>query len=91
MYRLRLNSCWHQALSPMQYYMELFERGSAFIDCGEASLNQLCLALGARRAAEALAKLRFVWISHIHADHHLGLIQYGPLWLVQRPTLKSNP
>ena len=48
-------------------------RGSAFFDCGEASLNQLALVLGPQGLKEALAKLRFVWISHMHADHHVGL------------------
>ena len=66
-------SLHNQALGCAQMYLDLFERGSAFIDCGEASLSQLALALGPAGLRDALAKLRFVWISHMHADHHVGL------------------
>ena len=53
---LRLTTCPDQAWLPVQYYMDLFERGSAFIDCGEASLNQLCLSVGHQRAARSAGK-----------------------------------
>jgi ribonuclease Z len=49
-------------------------RGCALLDCGEGSLGQLRRYLGAAGAAEALRTLRCAWVSHIHADHHMGLL-----------------
>ena len=46
---------------------------SILMDCGEASLGQLTKRFGQRETEEILKSLRFVWISHIHADHHMGL------------------
>lgn len=42
-------------------------------DCGEGSLGQLHRRLGAAGAEDVLRRLALVWISHIHADHHVGL------------------
>ena len=42
------------------------------LDCGEGTLGQLRRAFG-NRADECLRNLGAVWISHPHADHHLGL------------------
>ena len=44
------------------------------LDCGEGSLGQMVRVFGVGRTREILAKLRCVYISHMHADHHLGLI-----------------
>lgn len=46
---------------------------SILMDCGEASLGQLYKRFGQQETEEILKSLRFVWISHIHADHHMGL------------------
>lgn len=52
---------------------------SAFLlDCGESTINQIFLAFGPEKAEEILAQLKFIYISHIHADHHLGVA--GILW-----------
>lgn len=48
--------------------------GGALLDCGEGSLGQMERRLGLDGAEEALNTLRVAWISHIHADHHLGLL-----------------
>ena len=42
------------------------------LDCGEGSYGQLRRRYGAA-ADGVIARLRCVWISHIHADHHAGL------------------
>jgi ribonuclease Z len=44
----------------------------AIIDCGEGTTRQL-LTLG-----HALQKISFVWISHSHLDHYIGLANF--LW-----------
>ena len=44
------------------------------LDCGEGSLGQMVRVFGTEKTKEIMAKLRCVYISHMHADHHLGLI-----------------
>ncbi|KAB5516948.1 hypothetical protein GE09DRAFT_1066587 [Coniochaeta sp. 2T2.1] len=48
--------------------------GSYLLDCGENSLGQLRRMYGYAGADEVLRDLKAVWISHSHADHHLGTI-----------------
>lgn len=46
-------------------------------DCGEGSLGQLYRYANGdtQRLRELVDKLRCVWISHNHADHHLGVVR----------------
>jgi ribonuclease Z len=54
--------------------LDLPAAGAAMLmDCGEGSLGQLRRRLGGAGADAVLARLRLVWLSHIHADHHVGL------------------
>jgi len=46
---------------------------SMLADCGEGSLGQLYRRFGVQGAENILRRLSLVWISHIHADHHVGL------------------
>ncbi|CRK93935.1 CLUMA_CG007462, isoform A [Clunio marinus] len=46
----------------------------AILDCGEGTLGQLVRFYGQDGADDVLRKLSFIYISHLHADHHLGLI-----------------
>lgn len=43
------------------------------LDCGEGTFGQLFRTLGVDSLVECLKKLRVIFISHMHADHHLGL------------------
>ncbi|GLE07033.1 hypothetical protein PINS_up016902 [Pythium insidiosum] len=47
------------------------------LDCGEGSLGQLyrCTNGDERRLQTLVRRLKCVWISHNHADHHLGLLR----------------
>ncbi|CAA6666016.1 unnamed protein product [Spirodela intermedia] len=54
-------------------YVNLFSRGSLLLDCGEGTLGQLKRRFGMKGADDAVKALNFIWISHIHADHHTGL------------------
>ncbi|KAA8492119.1 tRNase Z TRZ3, mitochondrial [Porphyridium purpureum] len=54
--------------------LNMFERGAVLLDCGEGTLGQLTRSKGQQRADEILRRLKAVWISHMHADHHLGLL-----------------
>ena len=44
------------------------------LDCGEGTFGQLVRFYGLQKAKEILRKLKVIYISHLHADHHMGLI-----------------
>ncbi|KAK1831688.1 hypothetical protein QBC39DRAFT_350649 [Podospora conica] len=46
--------------------------GSFILDCGENTLGQIRRSFGYARADAILKDLRILYISHLHADHHLG-------------------
>ncbi|KAJ3694530.1 hypothetical protein LUZ60_010010 [Juncus effusus] len=56
-------------------YINLFNKGSILLDCGEGSLGQLKRRFGVEGADEAVKNLKLIWVSHIHADHHTGLVR----------------
>ena len=43
-------------------------------DCGEGSYGQLFRFHGLPKIHQVLTELKAIYISHLHADHHLGLI-----------------
>ncbi|ORY78253.1 beta-lactamase-like protein [Protomyces lactucae-debilis] len=53
---------------------------NVLLDCGEGTLNQLHRAFGAQQASE-MRKIKMIYISHLHADHHLGLIGVVRQWM----------
>lgn len=44
------------------------------LDCGEGTAAQMRRFYGAERYATVLRQLRAIYVSHLHADHHIGLI-----------------
>ncbi|KAK4039948.1 hypothetical protein C8A01DRAFT_16138 [Parachaetomium inaequale] len=54
--------------------------GSYLLDCGENTLGQLRRCFGYQGADEVLQDLRAIYISHAHADHHLGTINVIARW-----------
>ncbi|KAJ9616303.1 hypothetical protein H2200_000021 [Cladophialophora chaetospira] len=48
--------------------------GNYLFDCGEGTLGQLKRVYSADQLNEILFSLRAIWISHLHADHHLGTV-----------------
>ncbi|CAI5481477.1 unnamed protein product [Closterium sp. Yama58-4] len=56
-------------------YVHLFDRGGMILDCGEGSYAQLTRRFGPEKAEDIIAGLKCIWISHIHADHHTGLVR----------------
>ncbi|EDW32383.1 GL11605 [Drosophila persimilis] len=44
------------------------------LDCGEGTYGQIVRLYGSARAVEVLRQLQAVYVSHLHADHHIGLI-----------------
>jgi len=63
--------------SPSSYLM---------LDCGEGTYGTLFRRFGMEQRDQILSQLRAIWISHIHADHHLGLIRI----LTEHRKLQSN-
>ena len=54
--------------------------GSYLLDCGENTLGQLRRIYTEDELAEVLRDLKMVWISHLHADHHLGIVSVIKAW-----------
>ena len=50
------------------------DQGNYLFDCGENTLGQLQRIYSATELRSILQNLRMIWISHLHADHHLGTI-----------------
>lgn len=44
------------------------------MDCGEGTYGQLVRMYGTEKATQILSCLKAIYISHLHADHHIGLI-----------------
>nr|CAD1843410.1 unnamed protein product [Ananas comosus var. bracteatus] len=56
-------------------FINLFARGCMLLDCGEGTLAQLKRRFGVKGADEVVKNLKCIWVSHIHADHHTGLVR----------------
>ena len=54
--------------------------GSYLFDCGEGSLGSLRRLYTKRELDEVFRDLKMIWISHLHADHHLGTTSMIRAW-----------
>ncbi|XP_044272419.1 ribonuclease Z, mitochondrial isoform X2 [Tribolium madens] len=54
--------------------LEIDENTNIVVDCGEGTLGQIVRFYGKDKASAELAKIGAIYISHLHADHHLGLV-----------------
>lgn len=54
--------------------------GSYLLDCGENTLGQLRRRYSPTELGEVLRDLKLIWISHLHADHHLGITSVIKAW-----------
>ena len=54
--------------------------GSYLLDCGENTLGQLQRVYGEAGLKDVLRDLKLIWISHLHADHHLGTVSVIKAW-----------
>ena len=69
------NHVSHQPTHPVPcYWFDVQESSYMILDCGEGSLSQLFRLHGADRAQQILRDLKAVYVSHQHADHHLGTV-----------------
>ncbi len=54
--------------------------GSYLFDCGENTLGQLKRIYSPSELEEVFQDLKMIWISHLHADHHLGTASVIKAW-----------
>ncbi|KAK6406128.1 hypothetical protein LTR81_019229, partial [Elasticomyces elasticus] len=54
--------------------------GSMLFDAGENTLGQLKRVFPPDELKQVLRELRLIWISHMHADHHLGTVGVIRAW-----------
>nr|CAD7262484.1 unnamed protein product [Timema shepardi] len=47
---------------------------SVLLDCGEGTYGQLVRFYGPAGVGDVLRAIRAVYVSHLHADHHIGLV-----------------
>ncbi|KAK8148211.1 hypothetical protein G3M48_000146 [Beauveria asiatica] len=57
--------------------------GSYLLDCGEGTLGQIKRLFGPEGTAAVLRDLRCIVVSHLHADHHLGMASTIKAWYEQ--------
>lgn len=65
--------------------------GSYLFDAGESTLGQLRRMYGFVKTDEILADLKAIWISHLHADHHLGTASIIKAWRDATTSLSPAP
>ncbi|KAK9384968.1 beta-lactamase-like protein [Lipomyces mesembrius] len=53
---------------------------SVLLDCGEATYYSLRRMYGAAGVVEILQEIKLIFISHMHPDHHLGLLTFLDAW-----------
>ncbi|KAL9879497.1 ribonuclease Z isoform 1-T2 [Glossina fuscipes fuscipes] len=56
--------------------LQTLPKAFVLLDCGEGSLGQIQRFFGLRQADEIVENLKAIYISHLHADHHIGLINF---------------
>lgn len=56
-------------------YVSVPSFGGLLLDSGEGSFGQLARRFGFEHALKVVEELKVVLISHMHADHHLGLLR----------------
>ncbi|KAL8653487.1 MAG: hypothetical protein Q9210_002064 [Variospora velana] len=54
--------------------------GSYLFDCGEGTLGQLKRLYTPAQMTELFRDLKAIWVSHLHADHHLGTTSVIKAW-----------
>jgi ribonuclease Z len=64
--------------------------GSFLFDCGENTIGQLLRVFGPEKLADILLDLKLIWISHLHADHHLGTMGVLIAWNLARSKLPAK-
>uniref|UniRef100_A0A1B0A187 Zinc phosphodiesterase ELAC protein 2 n=1 Tax=Glossina pallidipes TaxID=7398 RepID=A0A1B0A187_GLOPL len=56
--------------------LQTLPKAFVLLDCGEGSLGQIQRFFGLKQAEEIVENLKAIYISHLHADHHIGLMNF---------------
>lgn len=56
------------------------DQGSIMLDAGEGTYGQMMRRFGEDKLDAELKNLRCIFVSHLHADHHLGVIHLLTKW-----------
>ncbi|KAA8898999.1 hypothetical protein TRICI_006423 [Trichomonascus ciferrii] len=62
---------------------------SVVLDCGEGTLGNLSRLYGPEGLSDLLQHITTVYISHLHADHHLGTVSLLREWLLHNPSPRT--
>ncbi|XP_072394529.1 ribonuclease Z, mitochondrial isoform X2 [Diabrotica undecimpunctata] len=54
--------------------LALNENQNIIMDCGEGTYGQIIRFFGPELSSKVLANIDAIYVSHLHADHHIGLI-----------------
>ncbi len=54
--------------------LQTADNGNVLFDCGEGSLSQIYRCFGIEQGNKIVKNINTIFISHIHGDHHLGLL-----------------
>jgi len=65
------------------------ENECVLLDLGEGTYGQLVRHFGVAGAEKVLSDLKAIYVSHLHADHHIGLI--GILSVRQKMRINKLP
>lgn len=66
------------------------EKGYYLFDAGENTLGQLKRMFNPEQLHHVMKNLRLIWISHLHADHHLGTTSVIKEWYKVNRTVDSS-
>ncbi|KAG9202354.1 hypothetical protein G6514_004328 [Epicoccum nigrum] len=64
--------------------------GNYLFDAGENTMGQLQRVFAPEELTKILKDLRVIWISHLHADHHLGTASVIKAWYRIRHNSRPN-
>lgn len=60
---------------PAKKFFTIYRKDqNILMDCGEGTYGQLVRFYGRSKCDEVLANIDAIYVSHIHADHHIGII-----------------
>lgn len=79
----------HGAMPENDNKLHCSESDSVLLDCGAATCSQLNIFYGGDESEEIYKRLKGIFISHMHADHYMGLL--GLLRMRKKHRLELNP
>lgn len=73
--------------------LRISETSSIILDCGEGTLTQIMRFYNKTEAHKVLASIKAIYVSHLHADHHMGLIGLlkARQWVTKDPAFVLAP